>query len=335
MKTVNTPGGALRARAGGPGRFLVLALVLVAGAAPASAAPKAAGMYSDIPYDAPAEADPARVLDVRVPEGEVPFPVVILVHGGGWSSGDKGEGTKPGSGADIRPWFQPLTDAGFLWVSINYRLAPAHRWPAGLDDTRAAVAWIREHVADYGGDPERLAIMGHSAGGHLAFYAAIPEDGKPAPVAAVVGCAGVSDLVSDTVRRGGPSVSLQALFDISAEMTPETMERLGTVSPVRLLTAGYPPTLLIHGEADKTVPLAQSQAFQTRLHELGVPCDLHVIPEAGHRLTEWAGRDPNWTRVLTDWLRRRLGRTPSGVSTGAASLEFNNAPADPLTPVSS
>jgi acetyl esterase/lipase len=279
---------------------LVLLLASLAGAA------EGAGLRRDIAYDD--GSDPARRLDVSTPDGAGPFPVVILVHGGGWSSGDKGEGVKPGSGADIRPWFEPLTEAGFVWVSINNRLAPANRWPACLDDTRAAVEWTRAHIADYGGDPARMAIMGHSAGGHLALFAATPaEAGGVAPVRAVVGCAAVSDLVSDTERRGGPSASLRMLFDLpEGAGSPEIMARLGEVSPVRLVAAGYPPTLLLHGDADKTVPLAQSQAFQARLRELGVDCDLHVLPGAGHRLSEWAARDPEWTRVLTDWLHARL-----------------------------
>lgn len=286
----------------------------VTDAAEVAVAPKPAGLYPDISYAATADsADPAQRLDIRVPEGAGPFPVVVLVHGGGWSGGDKGEGVKPGSGADIRPWFAPLTEAGFVWVSINYRLAPANRWPACLDDTRAAVAWTSAHIAEYGGDPERIAIMGHSAGGHLAFMAALPVDGKPSPVAAVVGCAGVSDLVSDTERRGGPSASLRMLFDLPESpaggpaLTPEVRARLAETSPLTHLAAGYPPTLLIHGDADKTVPIAQSRDVQARLTELGVSCDVHVLPGAGHRLAEWAAHDPAWTRVLTDWLRSRLG----------------------------
>ena len=171
-------------------------------------------------------------------------------------------------------------------------------------------------VADFAkalAHPARVAILGHSAGGHLALFAAMPVDGGPAPVRAVVGCAAVSDLVSDTRRRGGPSASLQALFELPAEVSPETWQRLAAASPLGGVSAAYPPTLLLHGDLDKTVPLAQSQAFQARLRELGVPCDLHVLPGAGHRLTEWGAHDPDWARVLTDWLRSRLG-TPAEAS---------------------
>lgn len=244
-------------------------------------------------------------LDICTPDGPGPFPVVILVHGGGWSGGDKAGADKPNSGADITPWFAPLTDAGIAWVSINYRLAPAHRWPAQLDDTRAAVAWVRTHIAKHRGDPARLALMGHSAGGQLAFMAAMPEPGKPAPVAALVGCAPVLDFVADARHRGELSKSLQNLYALPPEPTPAALEILAAGSPLGRIAAGCPPVLLLHGDADRTVPIAQSLAFQEKARVAGVRCDLHVLPAAPHRLTEWTPRDPNWSRVLTDWLNAR------------------------------
>lgn len=244
-------------------------------------------------------------LDICTPDGAGPFPVVVLVHGGGWGSGDKAGAEKPGSGADITPWFQPLTDAGIAWVSINYRLAPANRWPACVDDTRAALAWVKAHIAEHHGDPTRLALMGHSAGGHIALLAALPEKDGPAPVAAVVGCAAVSDLVSDSKRRGEISKGLQNLFGLAPAITDSSVEILSNASPLNLLRAGYPPILLLHGDADRTVPLDQSRAFQEKARGLGIPCELRVLPGAPHRLTEWAAHDPEWSRALVEWLQAR------------------------------
>lgn len=267
-------------------------------------------LTKDLPYVA--DGDPAQRLDICVPEGEGPYPVVILVHGGGWGSGDKSGAERPNSGADITPWFQPLTDAGIAWVSINYRLAPAHRWPAQLEDTRAAVAWVRAHIAEHGGDPARLALMGHSAGGHLALMAAMPETGERAPVDAVVGCAAVSDLVSDSKRRGEISKALQNLFGFAPELAPASLEALAAASPLGRVGPGCPPVLFLHGDADKTVPLEQSRSFQEKALAAGLRCDLHVLPGAPHRLTEWAKQDPEWTRVLTDWLKARwAGKDPA------------------------
>lgn len=244
-------------------------------------------------------------LDICTPDGAGPFPVVILVHGGGWSGGDKAGADKPNSGADITPWFAPLTDAGIAWVSINYRLAPAHRWPAQLDDTRAAVAWVRTHIAEHRGDPARLALMGHSAGGQLAFMAALPEAGQKSSVTAVVGCAPVLDFVADAKHRGELSKSLRNLYALPPEPTPAALAILAAGSPLGRIGPACPPVLLLHGDADRTVPIAQSLAFQEKARAAGLRCDLHVLPAAPHRLTEWASRDPNWSRVLTDWLKAR------------------------------
>src|SRR5687768_11769745 len=86
------------------------------------------GLHRDIEYGTAGGV--SLKLDASVPEGEGTFPIAILVHGGGWGSGDKANVGSVGGGADISPWFAPLTAAKFTWFSINYRLAPPHRWPA-------------------------------------------------------------------------------------------------------------------------------------------------------------------------------------------------------------
>ena len=96
--------------------------VLAAMGAPSSAH---AALLTDI--ECGSAGDVSLLLDVHVPEGKGPFPVAILVHGGGWGSGDKRGADTPNSGADVTPWFAPLSESGFTWFSINYRLAPAHR----------------------------------------------------------------------------------------------------------------------------------------------------------------------------------------------------------------
>src|SRR5690348_13571078 len=98
----------------------------------------AAEVKSDIEYGR--AGDVSLKLDASIPDGEGAFPIVIIIHGGGWGSGDKA--------TDIMPLFQPLTDAKFTWFSINYRLAPAHRWPACLEDVNAAIAWVKAHAAE-------------------------------------------------------------------------------------------------------------------------------------------------------------------------------------------
>src|SRR5436190_12031384 len=91
-------------------------------------------------------------LDAYVPEGSGPFPTVILVHGGGWTGGDKSGGPKKGY---MAPMHEPLQRAGFAWFSINYRLAPAYRYPACIEDIETAIRWVKTHAAEYHLDPRR------------------------------------------------------------------------------------------------------------------------------------------------------------------------------------
>jgi acetyl esterase/lipase len=269
----------------------------------ASKAPAAAALRTDVEYG---RAGGERLLlDVSVPEGSGPFPVAILIHGGGWSGGDKRGADKPGSGADVTPWFAPLTEAKFTWLSINYRLAPAHRWPACLDDVATAIRWVKAHAAEFKGDPSRIALFGHSAGGHLATLVATAAD-DTVRVGAVVGFAAVTNHEQELPARGGLSLSLQALLNRPKEVSPESLGLLRAISPLNHVRPGLPPFLLIHGDADKTVPIEQSRDFQARLVKNGVRADLIVVPGAGHRLTEWHQFMPDFGARVVAWLRENL-----------------------------
>ena len=244
-------------------------------------------------------------LDASVPDGTGPFPIVILVHGGGWSRGDKGGSSTPGDSADITPWFGLLNDAKFTWFSINYRLAPQNRWPACLEDVQAAIRWVKAHAADYKGDPRRIVLFGHSAGGHLVCLAATLA-GDDTRVQAVVGFAPVTDHEQDLVQRGGLSTSLQNLLNQPKEVTPESRAMLHEISPINHVKAGLPPFLIVQGDADKTVPYQQSLNFIARLKENGVPCELITVKGAPHGLLLWDSADPSYRQKLLSWLNRQV-----------------------------
>jgi alpha-L-fucosidase 2 len=246
------------------------------------------------------------LLDVQVPDGAGPYPIAILVHGGGWSAGDKGGSTKPGDTADITPWFGPLTEAKFVWFSINYRLAPAHRWPACLDDVLTAIRWVKAHGGQFKGDPRHIALIGHSAGGQLVCTAACtaPEDAR---VQAVVGFAPVTDSEQDLAQRGGLSTSLQQLFGRPKEVTAQSLALIREFSPINHVRPGLPPFLLIHGDADRSVPYQQSLNFQAKLRAAGVPCELITIKGAPHSLMAWEKIDTSYKPRLVAWLLQRLG----------------------------
>jgi alpha-L-fucosidase 2 len=243
-------------------------------------------------------------LDVNVPEGDGPFPVAILIHGGGWSRGDK-HTVPAGDSADISPWFAPLTAAKFTWFSINYRLAPAHRWPEGFDDVQAAIRWVKAHAAEFKGDPKRIALFGHSSGGHYACLAGTLID-ESVRVQAVVGFAPVTNQEQDLPVRKGLSTSLQALLNRPKDLTPESVGILHELSPINHVRPGLPPFLLLHGDQDKSVPIQQSLDFQAKLRANNVPCDLIIIPGAPHGLVTWDKFLPGYQDRMIAWLRETL-----------------------------
>src|SRR5262249_28018792 len=158
----------------------------------------------------------------------------IMVHGGGWSGGDKAK--------DITPVLDALTKARFTWFSINYRLAPTNRWPVCFDDVQSAIRWVKSHASEFKGDSNKIAVLGYSAGGHLACLAAALATDETR-VQAVVGLAAPTDLMGDTERRSGLSTSLQNLLDRKTA-DDEVRATLRDISPINHLHAGMPPFLL-------------------------------------------------------------------------------------------
>lgn len=256
---------------------------------------QAAHVQRDIEY-ANVDGESLR-LDASVPDGAGLFPVAILIHGGGWGGGDKAREHVPPT--------DELTGAKFAWFSVNYRLAPKHRWPACIDDVRTAIRWVKQHAAEYRGDPNRVALIGYSAGGHLAAFAAVTADGDTRPQALVL-LAGPTDLVADCERRGGVSPALQALFDRDVKLDDEARAVLRDTSPIVHASADAPPCLLIHGTKDASVPYSQSLNFQARMQELGVPCELITIPGGEHRLRDWERLNPEYEHQMIEWLERVL-----------------------------
>jgi len=237
------------------------------------------------------------MLDACVPDSAGPFPIAIIVHGGGWGSGDKVR--------DMSLLFKPLSDANFTWFSIDYRLAPKHRFPACIEDVEQAVRWVKKHAAEYKGDPRRIALIGESAGGHLVALAAVraKDDTR---VSAVVAFAAPTDFVADAERRGNIGPAFKNLFGRET-LDDETRTMLREASPINYLKPGLPPFLLIHGTDDKSVLYEQSVNFQKRLKELGVPCELIAIEKGVHVMKNWENLDTSYKGKMIDWLGSVLG----------------------------
>jgi alpha-L-fucosidase 2 len=235
-------------------------------------------------------------LDVCVPEGPGPWPAALLVHGGGWSSGDRTQAA--------RPLRAPLVAAGVAWVALDYRLAPRHRYPSSVEDVRAAVLWVKAHAPALGLDASRLALVGESAGGHLAVAAAV-DHRADARVAAVVPFFAPVDLEADTERRGGLSTSLRALLGREA-LDAEAHALLREASPLRRVRPGLPPFLLVHGTADMSVPYEQSLRLREALRGVDVPCTLVTVPDGTHGTRGWSRTLPDWREQVVAWLGAAL-----------------------------
>ena len=240
-------------------------------------------------------------LDAYVPEGAGPFPAVILVHGGGWTGGDKSGGPKKGY---MAPMHEPLQKAGFAWFSINYRLAPKFRYPACVEDVETAIRWVKAHAAEYHIDPRRIALSGESAGGHLIALVAVRADASTR-LAAVVPFYGRFDMANDLVPGATLGASTAALIGRTT-YDEQAKAILHEASATSFIKSGLPPFLLVHGTADKSVPYEQSVMLEKRLREVGVPCELMTIKEGVHGMISWDPVAPDYKERVVAWLVKTL-----------------------------
>jgi alpha-L-fucosidase 2 len=204
----------------------------------------------------------------------------------------------------IKPLFEPLSKAGFTWFTINYRLAPAHRWPACADDVATAIRWVHEHAAEYHVDEGRIALIGESAGGHLVSW--IGTHLEPATkVKCVVPFYAPHDLNMQVAARKELGPSLVALFDLK-EYDDAAKATLRAASPISAVRPGLPPFLLIHGDDDAQVPFAQSVDFQKAMQAAGNQCDLIKISGGAHGMGGWAKLNSDYIEQLITWLHKEL-----------------------------
>ena len=212
----------------------------------------------------------------RPPGSQGRAPAVLLVHGGGWRSGDR---------TQLQGYGILLGRAGYVCVASEYRLIPEAPWPAQIHDVKAALRWMRANADELGIDPHRIAVEGNSAGAHLALLAAgTPgvaafegDGGNPdeaTDVAAAIGVYAPTLFSHGATARG--AVTLAALIDAGSE------EAASAASPLSHVTAEFPPTMLIHGTDDELVPVHASIVMYEALAESGVPTELHLYAEQRH-----------------------------------------------------
>ena len=211
-------------------------------------------------------------LDIYRPAGKdlADAPVLVQVHGGGWTIGSKEQ-----QGLLL---MNAMAERGWVCVAMNYRLAPKHPFPAQIVDVKKAIAWTREHIASYGGDPSYLVITGGSAGGHLAALAALtPHESSYQPGfedadTSVAGCVpfyGVYDLAGLTGDR--PAEQLRDGFLAPRVFKKDPVadrEEFVRASPIAQISADAPDFFVLHGTNDSLVDVRQARAFVKRLKEV-------------------------------------------------------------------
>jgi acetyl esterase/lipase len=196
-------------------------------------------------------------------------PVILQLHGGAWVIGDKRQ--------QGQPLLNHMAAQGWVCVNANYRLSPAATFPDHLVDGKLALTWIRQHVADYGGDPDFVCVTGQSAGGHLASLMGLTANHPryqpgfehvDTTVAAVVSMYGVYDLTNrlGTWRPEFHRLVLEPW--VVKAFLDEQPERFAEASPIDHVHAGAPPFLVIHGDRDNLVPIDDTRLFVDRLRSV-------------------------------------------------------------------
>jgi acetyl esterase/lipase len=261
-------------------------------------------VHSHIAY---AEAGKRNLLDIYHPqeEREGGFPVLLQVHGGGWMIGEKEQQAKP--------LMFHLAQRGWLCVAINYRLSPNAAFPAHIVDVKKAIAWIREHIAEYGGNPDFIAITGGSAGGHLSSLAALTPNYAPfqpefehadTSIQAAVPFYGVYDFLDRFDIR--PEMSMEKMLaDKVMQCTQEENPELwDTGSPLSHVHEDAPPMFIIHGTHDSLVWVEEARTFVSAMQKESEQAVVYgELPGAQHAFEVFHSvRTDHTVNAVTDFL---------------------------------
>lgn len=287
------------------------------------------------------EAGRRHLLDVYRPRtGATKAPVLFQIHGGGWLIGDKSQ--------QGLPLMLHLAAEGWVCVAANYRLSPRAVFPDHLVDCKQALAWIREHIAEYGGDPDFVVVTGGSAGGHLTALVALTQNDPQfqpgfehvdTSVAAAVPFYGVYEMAGIFHREGSGRVGRKIGDNLARRVlrtTPtEDPEAFRRASPLSHVNASAPPFFVVHGTSDTLVPVEQARRFTEKLREVSAePVVYAEIPGASHAFEVFHSvRTGNVVNGVDRFLAWIYSRARGGVTSGAgpAAEGAGSEATDPTT----
>jgi acetyl esterase/lipase len=252
-------------------------------------APKLTGYRVIKDLDYVGKGNARQCLDIYLPEAksEKPCPLLVFIHGGGWEGGDKnGAGALTGL----------LQGSGMAGASVGYRLTDQGGWPNQIHDCKAALRYLRAQAATYGYDPERIAVYGISAGGHLVSMLGVSSDvpalsgnlgahlDQKMGVRCVIDFCGPGNFLTfnqDNTKPGAESPT-GAIAKLLGGPLSQRPEQAREASPITYVSKDDPPFLIIHGTADNLVPLSQAREFDAALDKAGVSSTLVIGQDAPH-----------------------------------------------------
>jgi acetyl esterase/lipase len=234
-----------------------------------------------------------------------PTPAVVFVHGGGWTGGDPSQAGGNG---------MHFARRGIATISLSYRLAPAHRFPAALDDVRRGLRHVRKNAAEFGVDPDRLVLMGLSAGAHLAMLAHLAREAPALAPDLPADLRTVAEDVVGVIAHYGPYDlgrrkqidGWDPIGDLMGERAADP-EWIRLASPVQHAAAATAPVLLIHGTADAVVSHRESERMHAALVGAGRASELLLLDGAPHAFqVEWRGEANQRANATMDAFLDRL-----------------------------
>jgi len=230
--------------------------------------------------------------DIAVPAGEGPFPCLIMIHGGAWQGGTRSEfsgGDRDKDGKRTPSWIEVAAGKGYVAAAISYRLAPKHKFPAMIEDSRSAVRYFRANAKTYKIDPDKFAAVGFSAGGHLSLLCGMCDKsagfdvGENLDVSGKVQCVidffGPTDLSLYAPSSGIEDNYIVPVFGKDVKTDAKVYKK---VSPINYVSKDCPPTLILHGTIDLIVPIKHSETLFKSLTDAGVTTEMLTMSFAGH-----------------------------------------------------